>query len=487
MTYGYFISSPSWNPNSRFDLTLAVVENRELSIDRYHVNTGDKALFQGHYYSDKAPGVSFLALPAYSVFRAIWKLCGGDSPTAVAIGRDGRLDSRLSEGDGNDDVLLNRAFRWGQYVASVFTSGLAGASLAVMIFLAAKRQGRSEQDATAIAMALSIGTLVFPYSTTLYGHVPAAALTFAGLFTLWLYERPGSAAFFASGFCCSLATVCEWPAGMIAALIGLGTLLRFRRSWKICLWASGAAVPAIVVLAYNQAAFGSPLALGYSNLATPAFAIGMSHGLMGIGLPSISTLFEMLLGRARGILYTSPILLLATWGLVRRSKGLSTIARPAAVVTPLFLMMSSGYFLWWGGAAFGPRHVIPTVPFWCLGLILIWPRSPGAIPQRDVTTKSWFGHLVFACLAVSVMNMLLGTAVGPEAPLGSDILFRYAYPLAAKGRIPFAPGASNLGRLIGLPGALSLAPLGIAWGVYISWVWHLFPFQNRSPKALEHE
>lgn len=458
VTYAYFIPSPSWNPNSRFDLTLALVEQYAVHIDAYHANTGDKAHHNEHRYSDKAPGVSFLAAPAYAAFRSIWILTGKDLPAVKTMGRDGKFDPAAALGDGSDDVLVNPAYRWGQYVASVFTSALAGASLGVMMLLAAMKQGRCQKDATAIATALCLGTLIFPYSTTLYGHICAAALAFGGFYILWFARIPSGRRFFLSGLLCATAAACEWPVAMIAAAVGSAAIVRWRNTRRAFLWPLGAAIPALLVLAYNNAAFGGPFAIGYAALERSDFAEPMSAGFMGIGWPSPTVLFSMLFGRARGLLYTSPVLVLAAWGLMRRTTTETTFRTTAATTTAAFLVLCSGYFMWWGGAAFGPRHVIPALPFWCMGLIVAWPNS---------STRPWLGHLVFAAFALSVINMTLGTAVGPEAPLGRDILFRYAYPLAARGRIPAAPGASNIGRLLGLPRQLSIVPLMILWGVYI--------------------
>ncbi len=54
LCYGYFFPRwGDWNQNSRLDLTMAIVEDRTLSIDAYGKNTGDYALFEGHLYSDK--------------------------------------------------------------------------------------------------------------------------------------------------------------------------------------------------------------------------------------------------------------------------------------------------------------------------------------------------------------------------------------------------------------------------------------------------
>ena len=65
--YSYFYQAGGWNQNSRFDLTRAIVEQGTLSIDAYEGNTGDKAQREGHWFTDKAPGLSVLAVPAYAV------------------------------------------------------------------------------------------------------------------------------------------------------------------------------------------------------------------------------------------------------------------------------------------------------------------------------------------------------------------------------------------------------------------------------------
>src|SRR5260370_38996366 len=70
LSFIYFYEGGGWNQNSRFDLLRAIVERHTLQIDAYHENTQDKAHFQGHYYSDKAPGLVVLAVPFAEVARA---------------------------------------------------------------------------------------------------------------------------------------------------------------------------------------------------------------------------------------------------------------------------------------------------------------------------------------------------------------------------------------------------------------------------------
>ena len=56
VSYAYFYQAGGWNANSRFDLVRAIVEQGTVVIDAYHTNTGDKSRYNGHYYTDKAPG-----------------------------------------------------------------------------------------------------------------------------------------------------------------------------------------------------------------------------------------------------------------------------------------------------------------------------------------------------------------------------------------------------------------------------------------------
>src|SRR5215831_10048339 len=82
LSFIYFYEGGGWNQNSRFDLLRAIIERHTLQIGAYHENTGDKAHFRGHYYSDKAPGQVFLALPFALVARPAMQVMGIDPQSA---------------------------------------------------------------------------------------------------------------------------------------------------------------------------------------------------------------------------------------------------------------------------------------------------------------------------------------------------------------------------------------------------------------------
>ncbi|MCG5056408.1 MAG: hypothetical protein KA712_26010 [Myxococcales bacterium] len=499
VTYAYFIAAPSWNPNAHFDLTLSLVEYGRLDIDPYHHNTGDKATHGGHVFSDKAPGLSFLAALPYAVFRAGWRALGGAPPQVVAIGRGGRFDAGAVRGDGDDDVLLNPSFRFGLYVATVFTSGLAVAALGGLLLALGRQAGLSRPVATAAAMGACLGTLLFPYATSLHGHAVAAALAFASFGILALEPpasrddgtppfRPRRLAW--AGLCGGTAVTCEWPAALALAAVSVWVVARAVRptGWRHVtrLWpfVGAAAFPLALALLYNTAAFGGPFRLGYGHLHRDEFAAGMGRGLFGIGWPSPLVMLKQTFGRSRGLFYTTPLLLFATLGLCtwrRRTRAWPDVPAVAGFTVVSSLFLSAGYYMWWGGAALGPRHVIFALPFWAMGLLVTWrePPEPGG-QGPESRAHRWYRQGAFAAWSLSILNMLLGTAVGLEAPLTSDVLFRYVYPSTAMGHVPSLPGASNLGRLVGLSGALSLLPLVALWLIYISRVWPLFVPAARS-------
>jgi hypothetical protein len=447
VTYGYFVSPPSWNENSRFDLVRSLVERRRLDIDPFEHNTGDKSSWRGHTYSDKAPGVSLVAAPVYAVYYGARRLVGGGLPGSVpgAGPRD----------EGELPYLVNAPFRRALYLCSLTVSALGGAVLGALFILVLRRWAVPPARAWLAGAALSLGSLVFPYATMFYGHVLAALCLFAAFALLEPGARRGRLV--AAGALAGWAVVTELPTAPAVALLvayALALLVPRRRA----LWfVAGGFGPLVVLLAYQYAAFGAALRPGYALVSRPEFAAGMAQGVMGVGWPHPGVIWAELFGRARGLLYLSPVLVLGFVGLGRRLRASWADRRAragallASAVVLYFLLMNAGYYMWYGGSALGPRHLIPALPFLCLGL-------PFALDGVAVTA---------VLLAVSIANQLAATAVQPTAPLVGDVLADHVYPHLLHGEIPMPAGPANLGTMLGLRGALSLLPLLAAWGLVL--------------------
>jgi hypothetical protein len=93
----------------------------------------------------------------------------------------------------------------------------------------------------------------------------------------------------------------------------------------------------------------------------------------GIHAPRAAVTLELLFGRFRGLFYLAPVLILAAWGLVvdalrpaprDMSKDMARrqLAWLALAIVGFYLALGSGYYMWDGGAAVGPRHCVPMLP-----------------------------------------------------------------------------------------------------------------------------
>lgn len=469
VSYAYFYQAGGWNENTRFDLVRAIVDDHTLSIDRYHENTGDKARFGGHYYSDKAPGLSFAAVPVYAVVRLLRGLFATEHDFVV----------------------------FASYLVTALTIGAAGAALGALIYRASRRLGATPEGAVLAAVGYGLGTTAFPFSTMFFGHQLAALTLFAAFFVA--LSRDTSSPSWTSALVVLLAATAvlvEFPTAPAAFLVVLydtrGRLSR--RSW---LGVAAAIVPVSLLGLYLANAFGSPARVGYDTLSDPASRAEMhSHGLFGVTYPKIGVFIELLLGRYRGLLPYSPVLFLAIPGFLgafakleenetarhaddpnsRTSTALDERARHAVAlcgaVVLYFLFFISSYEWWQGGSSFGSRHLSPMLPFLMLPIALAATRRPG---------------IALALIVPSVAVMTIVTSVQPKPsdaildPFWSRLVPAFFHGhLAANNVCPVsgtilrtmqhAPivrtaryDAFNLGMLLGGRGLRSLVPLLALW------------------------
>ncbi len=469
VTYAYFVGPPAWNQNSRFALTRALALSGSAAIDPYHHTTGDKSRREGHFYSDKAPGASLLALPIYGLVHGVTGLVGGETPLAEVVPIHaplGGAEESASEESGSDNaeagqdrgvpgdgerLRYNQAYRLALYLCRLLsTSLLATAGVAALYLLALRRLAGDRRRALLLALLYGLATPAFVYATALYGHQLAADFLLLALAAIVYARAPRH--YLAAGTCMGWAVLCEYTAAIpVIVLVALALALGGRRG---ALWTMLGGLPWAGVLGlYHWAAFGSPLKTGYDFVYLEEFAEGMEVRY-GIGAPDPSVLYTLLFSSYRGLFYLAPVLLLAAWGLVRdvfarslpgRDRG---IAATSLLICAYFLVLNAGYYMWDGGAAFGPRHCVPMLPFLCLGL---------APALREVP------RLVAVLGLVSAAQMTLGAAGAPEAGQHGNPLWDHAWPRLRDAAAGSYTGATNLGLLLGLPGALSLLPLLGLW------------------------
>ena len=194
LSFLYFYEGGGWNQNSRFDLLRAIVERHTLQIDAYHENTQDKAHYREHYYSEKAPGLVFLAVPFAEVSRLVMHAVGVD-PESV------RGEYALS------------------YIVTACAVALPAALAGVCLFFLALRFGSDVTGAAFGTIVLSVGTPMLAYASLFWAHaLVGACLLFA--FAAALKVGDGPREFWwalAVGLAAGWATVTEYPAAPASA------------------------------------------------------------------------------------------------------------------------------------------------------------------------------------------------------------------------------------------------------------------------------
>ena len=342
-----FAYGEGWPDVSRLALTQSVAYDGTLRIDRFARQTEDRADFGGHSYSDKAPGVSFLALPSLEAARA----AGAVGPTERKVG-----------------VWLNRWLLW---TLRVLTGGLAFVAAVVLVFVAARRV--APETAPVVAATVALATMALPMAATVFSHVAAGSLAFGAFLLCWRGGRR-SWEWLAAGAAAGAAFFFEYQAAIAAAIVFVYLVARTRSARAAALYVVGA-IPFVAGLAaYNAAAFGSPLHFSYRYESA---TFQQQHtGFFGLSVPSLHSLVHTLFGK-RGLFVVSPVLLLAVVGLVLLwRRGLRAEAATAGAIVVAFVVLAAGYFDPYGGLSPGPRYFAPALLFLALGLPEVYRRWP---------------------------------------------------------------------------------------------------------------
>lgn len=460
LSFAYFYQAGGWNQNSRYDLTRAIVERGTVRIDAYHQNTGDKARLDEHFYSDKAPGQSFLAIPIAAASDMLFGEPAGERATA-----------RLT------------------YAMTVATSALPAALCALVVMALARRHGRSRAGALFATVVLCLGTPLWAYATLFMGHALAAACLALGLAAA---AALGSAATPRRQLCLGLAVglstgwavLTEYPAVLPAAALAGFALWQVRADrqarWRAGLGlAAGAALCIAILLGYHQLAFGSPL-------ETPLRHLYLFRHVreQPFSAPSPAALGAIFFGAKRGLLPLSPVLAVGLVGLyfMWRDASSRALAIVCASIIGYYALFNASFATPLAGWSYGPRYMAAALPFWAVPLMWLWDRYEHRAIRGGLVVLALWG---IACALIAVST----TAQPPEsyarplvdllvpAFLDGDLSLNHQSFLEAGAHADRLRGgmlehdAFNLGELMGLRGLLSLTPLLAMWLGVAAIVW----------------
>jgi hypothetical protein len=257
----------------------------------------------------------------------------------------------------------------GAVQAMMVSNALVTAATAWLVYACILRLGYGSKVGALAAAGYGLGTMAWPYARYFFSEPLAALGLTAGLWGLLAAAQTGRVRYASlAGAGLGLALLAKISNGLTWPLfLGYGLLMAWRQQKMVAAGvqrrsvALGAAfllpmaAAGLSLVAYNLVRTGNVLDMGYG--ANETFSTPLWRGLAGL-----------LLSPGKSLFLYSPVLLAALFGipaLLRRDRATGLLSLGVVMVYPLFF---ARWFIWDGGWCWGPRFLVPVLPFLSLFL-----------------------------------------------------------------------------------------------------------------------
>jgi hypothetical protein len=420
------------NENVRFYMTAALVEEGRYEIDGMRARWGwvnDAATRDGHFYSVKAPGSSWLGVPGYALYY--WAVQAVDRP-------------------------FDR-------IEALWVCRVTAAILPTLLWLWffhgwLDRRSRHPALRDAVFFSVALGSLLYGYGLLFVSHTLSAAAAFSAFALLFDAREKGSISAsraFAAGMLTAGVTLLEYPGlpcSLALAVYAAVTLLPAARRRGLIAFAAGGLVPVLAMMHFQWRAFGSPFTPGHLMVESAGFRAAHHQGLYGAVGPSLKALHGLLLDLGAGLFPLTPVLMLAPWGLwlLLRNRERRTDGLCVAAVLVFTVLAIASMNNWRGGWTIGPRYLALCVPFAAFCSLLALERIAVRRPSLAIA-------LAVGATATAMLASGLPSAYYPYMP--PEITRPLPQLFAVLIAHDYAP--RNAGALVSVFGSASMAPLAV--------------------------
>ncbi len=434
-SFPYFAKVHSANELPRVYLTQAMVEEGSFAIDTGVERWGttvDVSPSAGHCVSNKAPGSSFLAVPAYVVLKGIKMVTGGE-PT-------------LAE--------MTWTFR--------FATGIVPTLLFMMLLWRFLERWAPKPETRRLLIAgYGLGSMALTYSILFISHqLAAVCIGTSFILIVWVVRgRIPERWLLAAGLAAGCAPLVDYQAAFAGVPIAAYLLWHMlsRRRWRGVLLAVAGAVPPIALLLfYHWQAFGGPFKTGYDLSVT--FAHFHQQGFLGMTRLRWDAFAGSTVAPDNGLVFLCPMLLLALpgWYLLARKKQWWMLSVTASIALIYLLFISSINF-WRGGWQLGPRYITAMIPFLMVPVAVAVAEAERWWPARATAV---------GLVLVGIVVYAVSAAEFPHFPEKfHNPLYELTFRLVREGHAPY-----NAGWLVGLRGLASLVPYFLGLGALSLWI-----------------
>ncbi len=356
----------------------------------------------GELYSRKGLGMALLALPLVW-FALLWR----------------------SIGLVHAALLLNP-------ILTAWTGGL--------LFRSGRRLGWTRRSSVATALIFGLATLAWPYTQTFFSDPVCAFGLFGAFYGLLSYSQTARKRYLLLGSLAwsvaylarvvNLVTLPLFALGLLAAIFAAAPVDRPDRaaqprptSWRdgirslfVDQWRPLVTAVLPVLLAgllslwWNWARYGSVWDSGY--VETERFNGVWWFGVVGL-----------LVGPSRGLIWYSPALLLAIGGVGWFWRHSRAVLAGCLALALVYVLLYGKWYMWHGGYSWGPRFLVPALPFLALLIGPVWERI--FVHGRNRLAQGFVLVLIALSIALQWLGML--------APFGlvQDYLAQTVTPLFA--------------------------------------------------------
>ena len=252
------------------------------------------------------------------------------------------------------------------------------------------------------APAFVAGTFLWPYAADSFIEPFAAAALAAGAAVLIRDGTPAGVKAAALWSCACLLKPILW---LTVPLFVLAAALGSRRQAAPVLRIVACFGGAVALQLVANALRGNAWDVGYGSFAL-RFSTPLSTGLAGL-----------LVSPGKGLVFYAPVVLLAAFGWRR----LASPARLLLFAVPAAHVLVVARWSWWeGGAAWGPRLLLPVLPLICAPAVHA-PRRAAAAALAVGAAVNVLGVLLAPGSWIGYAELLRPPAAGHEAPAGSGL------------------------------------------------------------------
>lgn len=321
----------------------------------------------GHYYSKYGIGQSLIAIPLY---------LGGLILRKVVPSPGIHLLTRFST------AMLNP---------------LVSALVCVLVFGFCTRLGFPARSAVTLTMVYGLGTIAWPYSKTFYSEPLVTMFLLASVYALVFLKSTSQVKLLLAGGLWGTSIMVKLTILIVAPAFLLYLVAKGREKGQhprdligdLALLFAPVSGSMAVIFWYNAVRLGSGFDTGYR-----AVNWSLTGGIMG--------LYGLLFSPGKGLFLYMPIVILSVPALLNFYKQHKWEAILFSLIIAAYTLFHSAYNFWAGGGVWGPRLLLPMIPFLIIPLGSLLPA---------ISKRKWLEFLFVAFLFCSILIQISAIAV----------------------------------------------------------------------------